>query len=463
MNKRYLFYKVMLTLLRGLVFAKRGLFFVLSRVWKGLIKVNNLYKKTLGFYIYKISFHVGKFIRKHILLHKYSTFEILGRRGSIQVFLLVIMLVIMIPQSKLYSKEHDSIPGHKTILYKVVGPGEQDFDLEEIISETVDTELETIQSAWKEGAIVLDQPAESIGVEMETEPQDLTGISAGGHALTKPIIAPGADLETVAPGSEQVKRSRIVQYEVQPGDVVSNIAKRYGIDVETILWANGLSARSYIRPGDSLKILPIDGVLHTVKRGDTISAISKKYKAEQDQVIAFNRLQSDGSDIVVGEELVVPDGRKPQARYVATRTTSKTFSRVVAPPPSVNAPAGQNYIWPSAARIITQYYGWRHTGLDVAGKSGSAIYAAKSGRIIKSKCGWNGGYGCYIIIDHGNGVHTLYAHNRTDGMYVSVGQQVSQGETIALMGSTGRSTGPHLHFEVRVNGRKQNPLRYVRR
>jgi murein DD-endopeptidase MepM/ murein hydrolase activator NlpD len=111
-------------------------------------------------------------------------------------------------------------------------------------------------------------------------------------------------------------------------------------------------------------------------------------------------------------------------------------------------------------RRITQYFGWRHTGLDIAGKLGTPIYATRAGKVIKSQCGWNGGYGCYIIIDHGGGVISLYGHNSQ--LFVSVGDKVVQGQNISVEGSTGRSTGPHLHFEIRVNGVHQNPLKYIR-
>lgn len=464
MSKKYFAYKILLYILRGLVYVKRAIFWSGGTLGKGLRKVHSVYKRTIGFQLYKYSFHVSRFFKKHVSVHKYSTFEVLGQRGALQLALFLIVCSIVLPQSKLYTKEYTQIPGRQTLLYKLVGPGDYDFELEEISGDATATDLALEGTPlWKEGAVIAD-PDQTDERTDEIEPQEIVGLSTSGNALNKPIISPTADIDTIAPdaASPSVQRGKVVVYEVRPGDVVGNIAEKYGVTVDTILAANGLSARSYIRPGDKLTILPVDGVKYKVKSGDTVLSIAKKYRTDAEKIIAYNKLQDDGGDIVVGEELILPDGKLPAPKRVVRKTQPRrSFNNVVAPPPSINAPAGSGYIWPSSARIITQYYGWRHTGLDVAGAMGSAIYATRSGRIIKSQCGWNGGYGCYIIIDHGNGVKSLYAHNTK--LYVSVGQSVSQGQTIALMGSTGRSTGPHLHFEVRVNGRRVNPLQYVRR
>jgi murein DD-endopeptidase MepM/ murein hydrolase activator NlpD len=133
-------------------------------------------------------------------------------------------------------------------------------------------------------------------------------------------------------------------------------------------------------------------------------------------------------------------------------------------PPSSSAGASESgYVWPSGARIITQYYGLRHHALDIAGAWQTPNYATKAGKVITSQCGWNSGYGCYIIIDHGGGVKSLYGHNSK--LLVSVGDEVEAGQTIGLMGNTGKVrglTGIHLHFEIIVNGARVNPLRYTR-
>jgi murein DD-endopeptidase MepM/ murein hydrolase activator NlpD len=351
-----------------------------------------------------------------------------------------------------------TVYGRNTPLYAFIGPSDEfDVPIEVVVEGLPDQELSSLEGMSSTTPIIT----------------DLSGTSAGGTAIIKPIQRPGAVLPPVQTSSSSESgtviasdRRDVIEYVVQSGDVIGSIAEAHGVSVQTILTENDLTARSYIRPGQVLSILPVSGVTHTVRSGDTVIKIANTYDAEADDVIAFNRLKNDGSDIVVGETLVIPGGTKQAApTYVASNPTpvvSNPIKQVVAPPPSVQTPAGSGYIWPTSATIVTQYYGWRHTGIDIAGPAGSALYAARSGEVIKSQCGWNGGYGCHIIIDHGGGVQTLYAHALTDGLLVGVGEQVTQGDTIALMGSTGRSTGPHIHFEVRVNGQRVNPYQYIR-
>jgi len=344
------------------------------------------------------------------------------------------------------------MPGQETLLYKLVGPGDQNYDIEELGVITPDLD-NGVAHTWREGAVL----SESSGIisDQPVEAQEIAGISAGGGAINKPTILPGAEL----PVGSGVKRSAIVYHEVQAGEVVGEIAQKYGLNVLTVLWANNLTSRSYIRPGDKLTILPVDGVLHKVAKGENVSKIAKLYSADTNDIIKFNKLQESGEDIVVGEQLLVPNGKKPQPTYTYSNYGS-TLSSVAAPPPSIVAPAGSLYIWPTTVRRITQYYSLRHGGLDVGGPVGTPLYAARSGLVVRSQCGWNGGYGCYVVIDHGGGVQTLYGH--ASRLYVSAGEQVAQGQTIATMGSTGRSTGPHLHFEVRVGSQRRNPLQYIR-
>jgi murein DD-endopeptidase MepM/ murein hydrolase activator NlpD len=360
----------------------------------------------------------------------------------------------MIPESEIFTRDDTKVPGRDTLLYHLVGPGGQDFALE--LEEVAAEEAEPVRDArtWREGAAAPESTA--FISEPVVSDESIGGVSLGGTALTKPTIIPGAAL----PGVSMAARTEVVYYEVQSGDVIGAIASRYGVSVASVLWANNLSARSYIRPGDKLKIPPVSGVLHIVKRGDTVGKIARAYQAKEADIIAFNKLQPGGTDIVAGEELIIPGGVKPTPAAPPPVFRSNAVANIAAPPGSVEAPAGSGYVWPTAARRITQYFGWRHTGIDIGGPVGTAIYAARAGVVRTSQCGWNGGYGCYIVIDHGGGVQTAYGHSSQ--LYVSVGQSVSQGQTISAMGSTGRSTGPHLHFEVRVNGVRRNPLQYVR-
>lgn len=456
-------YRILLYFLHGLMYAKRGLFWVLGWIWLGLVRINDLYKKTIGFHIYKIVFHTRNILNKKFLFRRQTKAEFWGQRRVLQVFFFLLLFTITIPHSRLYSKEYDKLPGQDTLLYSLVGPGDQSYELEESGVDLYVPEEFSAADTWKEGSVSTQPTAGKDNLTLG--PQELSGISSGGSAVTKPIIMLGVNVNELSQGvsSSLGGRSSIINYEVKPGDVIGKIAQDYGVNVNTILWVNDLSARSYIRPGDVLKILPTDGLIHKVASGDTVLKIARKYDASAEDIIKYNKLQEDGADIVIGEELLVPGGTKPQPVYSAPLVTSRpsSFSQIVAPAPSVTAPAGSGYLWPTTITYISQYYGWRHGALDLAGPVGSPIYATKSGTVLVSQCGWNWGYGCYVQLDHGDGVQSLYAH--LSEMYVSPGDYVTQGQNIAASGNTGNSTGPHLHFEIQINGKKQNPLAHIRR
>lgn len=455
--------KVLLILLRALVYLKRCLFW-LGRLFAGPVRAVVLaWDKTLGFYLYKLWFFIRKRIEKYKIPLDSRFVEVIGKRSTLQVVLFVVVLFVMYPQSRLYSQDIARIPGRDTLFYSLVGPGEQDYgEIEIIVEEANFDHPEGDSAVWKQGAASVESPS-NVGRDTAALVQELSSVSAGGTAITKPTILPGSSIPSSEdPARGAGKRTATVEYQVQPGDVIGGIAQKFGISVDTILWANSLTERSTIRPGDTLKILPASGVTHKVVSGDTVIKIARKYDSEVGKVVDANRLQRDGSDIVVGEELFIPDGTIAQPIIPRSIVSGRPsgISSISAPPPSVSAPAGSGYLWPTSVRHITQYFGLRHTGVDIAGPIGTPLYASRTGTIIKSQCGWNGGYGCYIIIDHGGGIQTLYGH--ASELFVSVGQQVSQGQTIAAMGSTGRSTGPHVHFEVRSGGQRVNPLSYVR-
>lgn len=455
--------RILLTLLRALTQLKRaGLW-----LWQGIKSVFALlgkgYQETLGFWLYKKKFSSQRKMR--LLPHTRSSFfDLMSQRSVLQTILFASLLLLLVPHSVLYTQDNQVVVGRETALYRLVGPDEEFQEIEDVTIDITSLAQRDTRS-YREGAIV--QDSQEIAASGADEAPDPTSISAGGQAIAKPTIISGTD---VVPGEPAVgtvpdpARGEIIEYVVQPGDVIGNIAARYGISVSTILWANDLSSNSYIRPGDTLTILPVDGVLHTVKSGDAVSRIARTYDASVSDIISYNRLQDDGRDITVGETLLIPNGEKPQVRYIAAAPAAPSAARAVAaPPPSITAPAGTAYLWPTSVRTITQYYGWRHTGLDIAGPIGTPLYATKAGTVIKSQCGWNGGYGCYVILDHGGGITSLYAHiNGEDSLLVAVGEDVDQGQTIALMGTTGRSTGPHVHFEIRVNGARTNPFQYVK-
>lgn len=256
-------------------------------------------------------------------------------------------------------------------------------------------------------------------------------------------------------------RSETVQYTVSGGDTVSTIASRYGLSTRTLLWSNNMSDVDFIKPGQVLKIPPEDGVLYVVKRGDNLNGILSKYKGDVTKTLIANDLAVSEA-IQPGMELFIPDGEQPAPPVVAVTPRSiigSIFSRPTAgnPPPSSPTGAGR-FTWPTPGRRINQYFrGNYHTGIDIDGTYSSPIYAAAAGTVTFAAFD-RSGYGLHITIAHGNGYQTLYAH--ASKVFVRPGQQVSRGQTIAMVGSTGRSTGTHLHFEVRAGGRFLNPLSF---
>jgi murein DD-endopeptidase MepM/ murein hydrolase activator NlpD len=456
-------YKILLFLLRGLVYGKRAVVWLFFNIIKIFSLIAKWYRAFLGYRVYQFQMRFVRYIQSLRIEADGRVVGFLGQRGVLQILFFVIALGIMFPHSKLYTYDEERPAGQKTVLYALAGPGDQDFNIEE---EYIDLTLNVQQDTrtWNEGALSGETSGESIPIY----DQEILGDSDPVAALTKPTIITGAELpgtsSVVSPSSQ--KRKESVDYVIQSGDVLGKIAQKFGLQLNTLLWANNLTLRSYIQPGDTLKIPPVNGVSHTVKRGETVSKIARIYDAEMKEIIEYNKLKNDGSDIVVGESLMIPGGtvRTVTRSYSSVATTAASrsgVSSVSAPRTTVNTPAGSGYIWPCTARVITQYWGWRHTGLDIAGGGTHYNLASKAGKVILSRTGWNGGYGNYVIVDHGNGVQTLYAHHWQN--FVSVGDWVVQGQRIGTMGSTGRSTGPHLHFEIRINGRRVNPLQYIRR
>lgn len=261
--------------------------------------------------------------------------------------------------------------------------------------------------------------------------------------------------------AEEVRQYRggeIITHTVAEGETLSSIAERYSISVESILWENDLSEKATIKPGQELSILPVDGVRHKVTRGETVYTIGKKYGLDNSEVqvivdYPFNEFLNDETfALTTGQYIVVPGGEKPNAPK-----PKPTFVAIPLPQPGALTGNG-SFVWPASGRI-TQYYSFYHKAIDIANSAGGPILAADSGTVIVA--GWpdSSGYGNRVIIDHGNGFVTLYAHLRT--IQVSVGQTVNRGDVIGQMGNTGRSTGTHLHFEIRQGGGLLNPLSYL--
>ncbi|MEK7565910.1 MAG: M23 family metallopeptidase [Patescibacteria group bacterium] len=252
---------------------------------------------------------------------------------------------------------------------------------------------------------------------------------------------------------ESVKPRRdVTEYTVKSGDTVSAVAKNYGVDVDSIKYLNPKLDADDLTVGEVIKVPPVSGLVVTVKSGETIYSLAKKYSLASAQPIVdwpYNSFADDEKfTLAAGQTLVIPGGVPSEeiVRPVYQMTPSQTlFAR------------GSGALsWPGNG-ILSQYFSWYHNGIDIANAAGTAVAAADSGRVVLSeRGGWNGGWGSYIKIDHGNGLDSLYAH--LSEANVNVGDNIGRGQLIGRMGSTGRSTGSHLHFTVYSNGVAVNPL-----
>ena len=276
-------------------------------------------------------------------------------------------------------------------------------------------------------------------------------------------------LVKINPQTDKASRIGMTDYAVHTvagGQSLSVIAEMYGIKVETIMWENKLANANTLRVGQKIIIPPVNGLSHKIASGDTLDKLAAKYKIEKEAIIAQNGL--DGETLVKGQTLFLPGAAQiapvntiasnSKARSVSA-TGTKSYASVSS---SSSTPSvGKIFIYPTAG-AITQYYHAGHYAIDIADRSKPPIWAAGGGTITKASSGtWGGGYGNHVIIDHGNGVKSLYAH--MDSLNVYEGQYVNQGDVIGIMGNTGRvygATGIHLHWEVIDNGVKKNPTLY---
>lgn len=252
-------------------------------------------------------------------------------------------------------------------------------------------------------------------------------------------------------------KGEITEYRVVKGDTVSSIAVKFGVSIDTILWENNLKSVESIKPNQILRVLPVTGVKHQVRRGETIYSIAKYYSVDAQNIIdyPFNTFSNDETfALTAGQELIVPEGVRPRE----TITGPANIARTVAPIPGVVGEG--NFMWPTSG-TITQKYSWYHQAVDIANHSNPPVMAAATGTVVTA--GWNGGgYGNYVIIDHGNGYKTLYGHMLNNSILVKAGDKVKQGQKIGTMGSTGRSTGTHLHFEIKTGNGNIDPLRMLK-
>jgi murein DD-endopeptidase MepM/ murein hydrolase activator NlpD len=264
-----------------------------------------------------------------------------------------------------------------------------------------------------------------------------------------------AEIDPTGNGTSTVEvfdSSQITTYVVRSGDTLTQIANTFGVTENTIMIANSLTGKK-LTEGQHLIILPVSGIQHTVKSGESLSSIAKTYKITTQDILQYNYFEN-ASSLAVGDQIfipsdIVPTKAKPAASSASTRTSSvlgaPLLGGIASSVKSLINDIGY-FIEPLLHYHKTQsLHG--HNGVDLGAPVGTPILAAADGEVMISRMGWNGGYGNYVVIQHDNGTQTVYGH--ASKLLVTEGQEVKQGQTIALVGSTGESTGPHLHVEVR--------------
>jgi murein DD-endopeptidase MepM/ murein hydrolase activator NlpD len=306
----------------------------------------------------------------------------------------------------------------------------------------------------------VEMPTLAAPVESLAEPVSMPGI----EAPNKPSIYRQANLRTIIPTRS---RTDAVTYVVDKGDSVFSISRQYDLEPETVLWANYDlldDNPNMLSIGQQLVIPPTDGVYYVWQAGDTLEKVAERFLVDKVKILAWpgNRLDMTNPVIEPDTKIMIPDGWRENRQWLVPTVwrANSGASRVINGPGACDLPEGGAYgtggfIWPTGNHNLSGNDYWSgHLGIDIAAADGAPVVAADSGMVVYAGS-IGGGYGNMVMIDHGNGYHTLYAH--LSSVLVSCGQSVYQGSLIALSGSTGNSTGPHLHFEVRYQGSFINP------
>ncbi|MBU1349013.1 M23 family metallopeptidase [Patescibacteria group bacterium] len=442
---------IAIALFRTIRFLKRALQPVFGGIVWALLLVARLLARLLVLPIYRLAVTVKIRFHKYALPTQSAALMLVTNKYLFHTALGLATLATLIVNLQA-RQAHAQDVGKNSLLYALATGSETS-----IVEETA-AESPTHASPHIAPGTLIAIP--HIDFDYESGDLEIASLSVPGAISALPTL----DLE-----NPMAPRTKTETYVVQEGDAIGTIARAFGVDVGTILWSNNLTERQYIRPGDALRIPPVSGVLVTLKKGDTISKLAVTYDADVEEILETNRI-TDETTLALGTEIVIPGGRPPAPVQTIASITQRGSEPTVrsgsivsntkkpADADTANLPSTR-LLWPTSGHVITQYYGWRHTGLDIDGDLTSPLYAAYDG--VVTTAGWNsGGYGLQILIQHPNGMTTRYAH--ASKLFVKVGDQVTRGEVIAMMGNTGRSTGSHLHFEVYVGSKRQNPLSYIR-
>lgn len=290
------------------------------------------------------------------------------------------------------------------------------------------------------------------GAEGDDETPSNRGMLREADQATGLLAAPVA--HTIIP---ERARTDVITYTVQVNDNLWLIAQNFGLKVETMLWANPSVEQDpqMLAVNQVLVVPPVDGVYYTVKKGDTLAKLAKTYKTTVAKITGWetNHL-ADPYEIVAGQRILLVGGQKPQP--VTSPTNLYPMTKVGSAPKGAPDGTGR-FAWPTRGYLSQRFWS-RHSGIDIANRVGTPVVAADDGYVVQAGTDtW--GYGVQIVIDHGNGFWTRYAH--LNKLYVTAGDIVKKNQRIADMGDTGRSTGPHLHFEIIKDRTCRNPLTYL--
>lgn len=394
-------------------------------------------------------YHAYVFLNRQIikLLKRYNNILAIFLNKKLITPIIILLMTLAVVTNNIAAKETNREDfGRQSILFTLV---KDEFGGHEIIEDKQRPQINTNIGNQEIMALSANDMADS------QEPgENNLAITQGGALVQQNIIA-----------ADQIRtRTEVEEYVVQPGDTASSIAANYGLSVTSILWANNLTNYSIIKPGQTLKIPPQDGVIYTIAKNDTIKKIAETYQADELSILDANPDLNPNS-LAVGSTIFIPDGVKPAPKpIIQTKPSAAVAIRNIlspntpTPDSAANLELENKLLWPAKSRRINQYYSWRHTGLDIDGDTGDPAYAPESGKV--ERAGWSNGYGYNVVINHGNGIKTLMGH--FSKILVEVGDTVERGDVVALIGSTGWSTGPHIHFEVIVNGKKVNPFTYTK-
>lgn len=444
--------KILLSALRGLILVKRHGMAIVRPVTRPFWSLGRFLVRTVGVPTYRLIFFVQRQISKILLPAKHRVLYLVSNRYAVHAAVIAIAAVASSANLSETQVRAETF-GSQTMLYALIA---QD-------------NASSVEVVSADDVVGMPDKPSSYMDDFAIDPSEHLDFAYEGNGYVTTTVGGSVSSPTLTSGSASVAaRDAVESYSVQDGDTLGGIADRFGLSLSSVLWANNLTFRSTIRPGQSLSIPPVDGVLYAVKNGDTISKIARTYGADADQIVAFNKLGS-ADNLHVGDSLMVPGGVPPapvvkrSTAPLSTLFSGKSSSGATSKWTPFVAPKGSGetdgaWVWPSAWHVITQKFGWRHTGLDVDCGYSQDNYAASAGVVIYA--GWRNGYGNTVEVDHGDGVVTRYGHHAK--IYVSPGEAVAAGQALGLCGTTGISTGTHLHFEVIINGKFQNPLNFVR-